>query len=124
MSSTGAASSKKGRPKVTRSISRISKAGLNFPVGRVNKLLKKGKYADRVYTAASVHLTAVLEYLASEVIIYVLKLAGDELANNKKNRIQPRHILQAVRKDREWKQLLQNVTIPDAVKSPSSGETD
>ncbi|KAL3647929.1 histone H2A [Castilleja foliolosa] len=116
MSSTGASSSKKR--KSTRSISRISKAELTFPVDRVNKLLKKGKYANRVYTADSVYLTAVLEYLASEV----LRLAGDKLVKNKEKRIEPKHIKQACPYG-ELKQLILNVTIPNADLSLRNGET-
>jgi hypothetical protein len=43
------------------------KAGLQFPVGRIGRYLKKGRYAQRVGTGAPVYLAAVLEYLAAEV---------------------------------------------------------
>lgn len=48
--------------------SRSSKAGLQFPVGRIARFLKAGKYAERVGAGAPVYLAAVLEYLAAEVI--------------------------------------------------------
>jgi hypothetical protein len=48
-------------------VSRSSKAGLQFPVGRVARYLKTGKYAERVGGGAPVYLSAVLEYLAAEV---------------------------------------------------------
>jgi len=57
----GAAVAKKG------SVSRSSKAGLQFPVGRIARFLKTGKYAERVGAGAPVYLAAVLEYLAAEV---------------------------------------------------------
>lgn len=47
--------------------SRSHKAGLQFPVGRIARFLKAGKYADRVGAGAPVYLAAVLEYLAAEV---------------------------------------------------------
>lgn len=47
--------------------SRSSKAGLQFPVGRIARFLKAGKYAERVGAGAPVYLAAVLEYLAAEV---------------------------------------------------------
>ena len=34
--------------KLTSALSRSSKAGLAFPVGRVHRLLRKGNYAQRV----------------------------------------------------------------------------
>ena len=36
----------------SKSISRSSKAGLQFPVGRIHRLLKKGNYAQRVGAGA------------------------------------------------------------------------
>ena len=36
----------------TKSQSRSSKAGLQFPVGRIHRLLKKGNYAQRVGAGA------------------------------------------------------------------------
>ncbi|MQL05675.1 hypothetical protein EI015_26765, partial [Escherichia coli] len=53
------------------------------------------------------YLAAVLEYLAAEV----LELAGNAARDNKKNRINPRHVLLAVRNDDELGKLLQGVTI-------------
>lgn len=51
----------------TKAVSRSQKAGLQFPVGRIARFLKAGKYAERVGAGAPVYLAAVLEYLAAEV---------------------------------------------------------
>ncbi|PKA52394.1 Protein H2A.7 [Apostasia shenzhenica] len=90
-----------------RGTSRSSKAGLQFPVGRIARFLKAGKYAERVGAGAPVYLAAVLEYLAAEV----LELAGNAARDNKKTRIVPRHIQLAVRNDEELSKLLGTVTI-------------
>ncbi|CAH8261221.1 unnamed protein product, partial [Arabidopsis lyrata] len=90
-----------------KSTSRSSKAGLQFPVGRIARFLKNGKYATRVGAGAPVYLAAVLEYLAAEV----LELAGNAARDNKKTRIVPRHIQLAVRNDEELSKLLGDVTI-------------
>ncbi|XP_020212841.1 probable histone H2A.5 [Cajanus cajan] len=90
-----------------KAVSKSIKAGLQFPVGRVARYLKKGRYALRVGTGAPIYLAAVLEYLAAEV----LELAGNAARDNKKNRINPRHVLLAVRNDDELGKLLQGVTI-------------
>ncbi|CAI0468067.1 unnamed protein product [Linum tenue] len=57
-----------GSVKDKKSTTRSTKAGLQFPVGRVARFLKTGKYAERVGAGAPVYLAAVLEYLAAEVI--------------------------------------------------------
>ena len=62
----GAGGRKAGGPR-KKSVSRSVKAGLQFPVGRIGRYLKKGRYAQRVGTGAPVYLAAVLEYLAAEV---------------------------------------------------------
>ena len=56
-----------GAAAAKKATSRSSKAGLQFPVGRIARFLKAGKYAERVGAGAPVYLAAVLEYLAAEV---------------------------------------------------------
>ncbi|OVA14849.1 Histone H2A [Macleaya cordata] len=90
-----------------KSVTKSTKAGLQFPVGRIARFLKKGRYSQRVGTGAPIYLAAVLEYLAAEV----LELAGNAARDNKKSRIIPRHVLLAVRNDEELGKLLAGVTI-------------
>jgi histone H2A len=91
----------------SKSKSRSSKAGLQFPVGRVHRFLRKGNYAQRVGGGAPVYLAAVLEYLTAEI----LELAGNAARDNKKTRIIPRHLQLAIRNDEELNKLLGHVTI-------------
>ncbi|XP_062004270.1 histone H2A.1 [Rosa rugosa] len=90
-----------------KSVSKSVKAGLQFPVGRIARFLKKGRYAQRTGSGAPIYLAAVLEYLAAEV----LELAGNAARDNKKTRINPRHVQLAVRNDEELGKLLAGVTI-------------
>ncbi|KAL7205249.1 hypothetical protein ACSBR2_018226 [Camellia fascicularis] len=90
-----------------KAVSKSKKSGLQFPVGRIARYLKKGRYAQRMGIGAPIYVAAVLEYLAAEV----LELAGNAARDNKKNRINPRHVLLAVRNDEELGKLLQGVTI-------------
>ncbi|KAK2707256.1 hypothetical protein QYM36_015069 [Artemia franciscana] len=90
-----------------KSKSRSGRAGLQFPVGRIHRMLKKGNYAERVGAGAPVYLAAVMEYLAAEV----LELAGNAARDNKKSRIIPRHLQLAIRNDEELNKLLGGVTI-------------
>jgi histone H2A len=91
----------------SKATSRSAKAGLQFPVGRIARHLKTGRYAERVGAAAPIYLAAVLEYLAAEV----LELAGNTARDADKTRIIPRHIQLAVRQDDELNRLLGDVTI-------------
>ncbi|KAF9788639.1 histone H2A [Thelephora terrestris] len=102
-SKSGKTASAEGKSQQSRS----AKAGLQFPVGRVHRLLKKGNYAQRVGAGAPVYLAAVLEYLAAEI----LELAGNAARDNKKQRIVPRHLQLAIRNDEELNKLLGNVVI-------------
>ena len=90
-----------------KSTTKSVKAGLQFPVGRIGRYLKLGKYATRLGAGAPVYLAAVLEYLCAEI----LELAGNAARDNKKSRIIPRHIQLAVRNDEELNKLLGGVTI-------------
>ena len=97
----------KGAKTKAKAKSRSVRAGLQFPVGRVHRLLRKGNYAERVGAGAPVYLAAVLEYLSAEV----LELAGNAARDNKKTRIIPRHLQLAIRNDEELNKLLGGVTI-------------
>ena len=90
-----------------KAASRSAKAGLQFPVGRVQRHLKLGKYSSRIGAGASVYLAAVLEYLVAEV----LELAGNATKDLRMKRIVPRHVTLAVRGDEELDTFLKGVTI-------------
>merc|ERR1711918_251724 len=97
----------KGKAKSAKATSRSSKAGLNFPVGRIMRFLRKGKYGNRIGAGAPVYLAAVLEYLTAEV----LELSGNAAKSYKKSRIIPRCIFLAIKEDTELDQLLSQTVI-------------
>lgn len=55
-------------------------------------------------------MAGVLEYLSSEI----LELSSDAARANKRVRINPRHIMMAVKRDTELVELLKDVTFPSA----------
>ena len=97
----------KGKSSGSKQVSRSSRAGLHFPVGRIATMLKKGRYAERVGIGAPIFLAAVLEYLVAEL----LEVSVMVVRENKKNRIIPRHIFLGLKEDEEFNKLFQHTTI-------------
>ena len=97
----------KGGKTKAKGVSKSVKAGLQFPVARVLRLMKRGNYSNRVSAGAGVYAAAVMEYLAAEI----LELAGNAARDNKKKRVIPRHLQLAIRNDEELNKLLHGVTI-------------
>ena len=99
--------SKSGKNGAKASKTRSSRAGLQLPVGRIHRCIRKGNYAERAGAGAPVYLAAVWEYLTAEI----LELAGNAARDNNKREIFPRHLQLAIRNDEELNKLLQRVTI-------------
>ena len=55
----------KGKTAGKKQVSRSSKAGLQFPVGRIARYLKKGKFATRIGAGAPVYLVCLQEPISS-----------------------------------------------------------
>ncbi|KAJ3051763.1 Histone H2AX [Rhizophlyctis rosea] len=99
--------SSRAQPAESPRMSRTARAGLQFPVSKVTRTMRRLRLAERIGSGAPVYLAAVLEYLAAEV----LELAGNACRDNGKKRIIPRHVQLAVRNDEELNKLLAHVTI-------------
>ena len=115
MSGRGKKAAKAKKSQITRS----TRAGLQFPVGRVHRMLKKGNWAKRVGAGAPVYLAAVLEYLSAEI----LELAGNAARDNKKKRIIPRHLQLAIKNDEELNKLIGGVTVSQGGVLPNINPT-
>ena len=104
---TGGKGKAKGKASGSKQVSRSQKAGLSFPVGRIARLLKNGRFAERVGIGAPVYLAAVLEYLVTEI----LEICVMVVKQNKKNRIIPRYVYLSLKEDPEFNKLFANTII-------------
>ena len=99
----GAGKGGKGSSSKRAPQSRSSRAGLQFPVGRIHRFLKARVHSQqRVGATAAVYTSAIMEYLTAEV----LELAGNACKDLKVKRITPRHLLLAIRGDEELDTLI------------------
>eukprot|EP01080_Neovahlkampfia_damariscottae_P010969 gene10969-3677_t len=89
-----------------------------FPAGRIKRYLKEPQRVkisenalavkfsfERVGRSAPIYLAAVLDSISRDL----LSLAGDSCAAESQKVLKPRHILQAVREDEEYSELLKKV---------------
>jgi histone H2A len=90
-------------------VSASTRADTLYPVGRLNRYLKQGRYAERTGSSAGAFMAAVLEYITAEI----LELAGDLCLEQKKKIIMPKHINLGIRSDEELNKLMTNTTITE-----------
>ncbi|KAM4819318.1 histone H2A-like 3 [Thomomys bottae] len=85
-------------------VSRSARAELQFPVGRIDRFLREGKYAQRLSSTTPVFLAGVLEYLVSNI----LDLAGKEARSNGKARIGPEHVKKVIERKKQLRLFFHN----------------
>ena len=77
--------------------SKSAKAGLTFPVARINRRLCENKLTKRVGAGAPIYMTAVVEYFAAELLeVAINQMKG---TGEKRSRLTPADVLQGVRND-------------------------
>merc|ERR1711890_196185 len=96
----------KGGKVKNKSKSRSSRAGLQFPVGRIHRLLRKGNYAERVGAGAPVYLAPSWNTLQRKFLNWqaMLLVITRKLGSSQDLQL-------AIRNDEELNKLLAGVTI-------------
>ena len=84
-----------------KNTSKSEKAGLVFPVGRVNRVARSSSNAKRVGASAPVYMTAVLEYLTEEIA----DQAGLNTMCEGRKKITPNDVTVGIRSDPELSKL-------------------
>jgi len=86
---------------------RSTRAGLTFPISRVSRLMRAGKFASRYRKNTGIFLAGVLEYLTAELV----DLAANAAKDIGKKRITPRAINLAIRGDVDFNALLSEALV-------------
>ncbi|KAM6418140.1 LOW QUALITY PROTEIN: histone H2A, orphon-like [Pluvialis apricaria] len=102
--SGGPSEGSEAQAKKSRS-SRSSRAGLLFPVSRVDRQLRRGHFAERFGARAPVYLAAVLQWVTHKT----MDVAGTICKNSKQKRISPSHLQTALQKCSVLKQPLREL---------------
>ena len=108
--------SRGGAKKAT--VSGSVRAGTCYPTGRLNRMLKNARLADRTGGSAGVFLAGVLDYITAEM----LGLAGDVCKSHKMKTIAPRHINLGVRGDRLLNKMMASCSIIESPVMPNVNE--
>uniref|UniRef100_A0A8D2JPP9 Histone H2A n=1 Tax=Sciurus vulgaris TaxID=55149 RepID=A0A8D2JPP9_SCIVU len=102
---------------IKQTISRSTRAELQFPVSRVDRFLRQAHYGQRLSSSTPVFLAGVLEYLTAKI----LDLAGQEAHSNRRMRITPEHVEKVLEKNGQLCRLFEeNAKSPDAEKPNKS----
>jgi histone H2A len=87
------------------------RAGLKFPVARVEHLVRVHCPELKISEKACIYLTTVLEYMCAEI----MELSGNVARDFKKKRITPHHISYAIQRDEELNEVFCGVTLNGSV---------
>ncbi|NWS75460.1 H2A4 protein, partial [Crotophaga sulcirostris] len=98
------APSERSEAKAKRSrLSRSFRAGLLFPVSRVDRQLRSGNFAKRFGAKTPIYLAAVLQSVTQKA----MQVAGNATKKSKQPCISPSDLQTAVKKSSSLKKLLQ-----------------
>ena len=97
------------------------KAGVKFPIGKLARFARRGKYADRIGQGAPIYMAGVLEYLTYELLeLASMKAQGEGKRSSRTAKtITPRHIMLAVKSDEEFNNFLRGAEFAYSGRAPT-----
>lgn len=87
---------------LAKKVVRSQKHGLHFNVGTLSKYIRQGKYSDRIGSNVPVYVSAIMQYISTELS----DVCSDVAQAEGKTKVKPRHIMLAIRKDEELNKLV------------------
>ena len=87
--------------------SKHHKLDLEFPIGRIGRMLRRGSYFKRISDLTPIYMAAVLELLTGEV----LDLAAIKAKEEGRQRIVPTNIFTGIQQDKGLVDLFSNIII-------------
>ena len=99
-------------------VSGASRAGIVFAPARCTRLLRQGRYSERMGMGAGAYMAGVLQYITEELC----ELAGDMCESKKRKTISPEHLNLAMRSDTELAKLMFRATISQGGVLPNINE--
>jgi histone H2A len=109
---------KVGSKKRTVGVSGAARAGIVFAPARCTRLLRQGRYSERMGMGAGAYMAGVLQYITEELC----ELAGDMCESRKRKTISPEHLNLAMRSDHELAKLMYRATISQGGMLPNINE--
>uniref|UniRef100_A0A7S3MTC5 Histone H2A n=1 Tax=Strombidium inclinatum TaxID=197538 RepID=A0A7S3MTC5_9SPIT len=100
-------SKKQSKAERSAPISNTLRAGTCFPVGRLNRMLKQGRFAERISGSAGVYMAGVLDYIAAEL----LDVGGEISLEQGYKILLPRHLNMGIRGDRALDKMMSTCTL-------------
>lgn len=116
--STKSPKGKVGSKKRAAAVSGAARAGIVFAPARCTRLLRQGRYSERMSTGAGAYMAGVLQYVCEELC----ELAGDMCESRKRKTISPEHLNLAIRSDHELAKLMYMATIAQGGMLPNINE--
>ena len=89
---------------------------MKFPISRLAKFAKRGKYSERVGQGVPVFMAGVLEYLTFELLELASNKAGE---NGRSKSIMPRHVMLAIKSDAEFNKFLKGAEFHSTGRMPT-----